>query len=62
MPSMRGVMKPAARTRDWLAQLLCSAIGHITSSLQEHQADIRPNDDQTLIVMRVEENCGSGVA
>ncbi len=38
------------------------AIGHITSSLQEHQADIRPNDDQTLIVMRVEENCGSGVA
>ncbi len=30
------------------------AIGHITSSLKEHEAGLRPRDDQTLIVMRVE--------
>ncbi len=30
------------------------AIGHITLSLQEHEAGTRPNDDQTIIVMRVE--------
>lgn len=30
------------------------AIGHITTTLKEHEAGIRPNDDQTIIVMRVE--------
>ncbi len=31
------------------------AIGHINMSLQAHEAGMRPRDDQTLIVMRVEE-------
>ena len=30
-------------------------IGHVTTSLQEHEADTRPKDDQTLVVMRVGE-------
>jgi sigma-B regulation protein RsbU (phosphoserine phosphatase) len=30
------------------------AIGHITCSLKEHEAGLRPRDDQTLIVMRAE--------
>jgi len=30
-------------------------IGHVTTSLQEHQSDMRPKDDQTLVVIRVGE-------
>ena len=30
------------------------AIGHITTTLKEHEAGIRPSDDQTIVVMRVE--------
>ena len=29
------------------------AISHITGTLKKHQADVRPTDDQTLVVMRV---------
>ena len=31
------------------------AIGHITGTLKSHQAGVRPDDDQTLIVLRVTE-------
>ncbi len=30
------------------------AISHITSSLQQHQGSVRPDDDQTTVVMRVD--------
>ena len=28
-------------------------IGHVTTSLQAHESNVRPKDDQTLVVMRV---------
>ncbi len=31
------------------------AIGHITTTLKEHESGVRPGDDQTLVVMRVED-------
>ena len=29
-------------------------INHITDTLKEHEKGVRPNDDQTIVVMRVE--------
>ena len=31
------------------------AIGHITTTLKEHESGVRPQDDQTLVVIRVED-------
>ncbi len=30
-------------------------ISHITESLVEHEAGVRPNDDQTIVVMKIAE-------
>ena len=29
------------------------AISHITEALKEHQVNVRPNDDQTVVVMQI---------
>ena len=31
------------------------AIQHITESMRKHEAGVRPNDDQTIVVMKLEE-------
>jgi hypothetical protein len=29
-------------------------IGHVTDALRAHEAGVRPDDDQTIVVMRID--------